>query len=136
MDAGGLREDVLADDRLVRRHAAAREHLDELADVRQRALVDRRPDAGVIAQRDDDFVERHVAGALAHAVDGHMHAVRARNGRFERVRRAEPVVVVAVKIEMRIRKPADDAPDELAHLQRRQQSERVGQHDALHGHRR
>ena len=75
---------------------------------------------GMIAQRHDHLVERHVARALAHAVDGHVHAVRAGDRRFERVGGAETVVVVAVKIEMAVRKLRDDAPDELAHLQRRQ----------------
>ena len=134
VDAGGLRKHVLADDGLVRRHAAAREHLDEPADFRKRALVDRGLDAGVVSQRHDHFVERHVAGALAHAVHGDVHAVRPGDGRLERVGSPETVVVVAVEVEMAARKLFDDASDELAHLQRRQQSQRIGQHDALDGH--
>ena len=134
VNAGGLREDVLADDRLVRGHAAARKHLHELADVGQRALVDPRGDTGVIAQRHHDLVERHVARPLAHPVHRDVHAVHAGDRRFERVGRAEAVVVVAVKVEMPIGKRRDDTADQLAHLRRREQAERVGQHDAPHRH--
>ena len=54
----------------------------------------------MIAQRHDDLVERRVAGALAHAVDRHVHAVRARDHRLERIGGRQPVVVVAVVVEM------------------------------------
>ena len=51
--------------------------------------------------------------------------------RLERVGGAETVVVVPVEVEMAVGKRRDDAADELADLRRRQQAERVGQHDAL-----
>ena len=135
MNARGLREHVLADNRFVRRHAPAREHFHELADVGQRALVHRRADARVIAQRDDDFVERDVAGPFAHAVHRHVHAAHAGDRGLEGVGGAEAVVVVPVIIEVAIGKLRDDARDEITNLRRRQQPERIGQHDAPHVHR-
>ena len=57
MNPGCLREDVLPDNRFIDRDAASGEHLDELAHLGKRSLLDMCPELSVVAKRDDDFVE-------------------------------------------------------------------------------
>ncbi len=75
MDTCGLREDVLTNNRLVDGYPTPGEDLHKLAGRDQRPLVDARPKLPVIAERHHDLIQGRVAGPLAHAVHGAVHAL-------------------------------------------------------------
>ena len=99
MDAGLVREGVLADDGLVARYRHAGDVRDEARSrveargLDVRAHVEERV---ARAQRHDDFFERAVARALADAVDGALDLARAGDHGREAVRDGHAEIVVTV----------------------------------------
>ncbi len=78
VNTAGLREHVLADDRLVARDPYARKSLDDLADLAEGFLVDRHLDrlfpGQVILKNADHRRKRRVSGPLSEPVHRRMHA--------------------------------------------------------------
>ena len=149
VDAGLVREGVLADDRLVGLELGARDAAHALA----RRVDLRRVDAGVGAEervarleRHHDLLERGVAGALADAVEAALDLRRAAADRGEGVGDREPEVVVAVAGEDDVRRAGDAGEhvaeevlvflrhreaDGVRHVDRRRAGLDRGLHDAV-----
>ena len=130
MNAGGLREHVGTDDRLVEGDPPPGKHLHPLTGGNQLGLVDVRAAPEEVVDPHYRLIQRGVAGAFAHAIDGAVHTGGAGFHGGQRVRGGHAVVVVAVKVEAQARVAAHQAAYETADLRRRQQAQGVGQHDA------
>ena len=102
MDAGFVREGVVADDGFVARDRRA----DQIGQQARGRIQQRRADVGVEleavearAQRHDDFFERRVARAFADAGDGAFDLPRARRERGDAIGHAEAEIVVAMRAQ-------------------------------------
>src|ERR1700685_3771583 len=100
MDSGFVREGVIADNRLVRRHRLS----DDLREQARGRIDLARFDAGaylhqVLArlERHHDLFHRGIAGTLADSVDGAFDLARAITDRGERIRHRQAQVVVAMR---------------------------------------
>src|SRR5580704_7403284 len=128
VDAGLVCEHLGADDRLVLLQRNPADAFHEARQLAQLAILEAgKIDAVEHAQRDDELVEFHVAGALAVSVRGDGNDLEAARGRDDRVDRAEPVVVVQVRDDRQsFREGGDDARAIPARRLGRQRADRVG----------
>ncbi len=102
VDAGLVRERVLADDRLVARNRHAGDAREQAAGREQALGVDagvQAVDAFAHLERHHDFLERRIARTLADAVDRAFHLARAAADGGEAVGHGHAEVVVAVNAE-------------------------------------
>ncbi len=132
VDAGLVREGVVADDCLVALHLLAGDRLQQARGRIQLAGVNAGGEAVTLltrAQHHDQFFERGVAGALANAVHGALDLACAAFQRRQRVGDCESEIVVAVAAEDHV-VGADhfalEAGEQLAHFFGRAVADGVG----------
>ena len=137
MDAGFVREGVLADDRLVALHDEAGQRAQQAAGRVELGRVDLRADlvmVGAGAERHDDFFERCIARALADAVDRAFDLPCAAFDASQRVRNGHAQIVMAVRAEddaafFDVRDRVDHGFEHRTVILRRRVADRVGHVD-------
>ena len=88
----------------------------------------------MIVDRHDQLSERLVSGSLSEPVDRHMNSADAGFHGGETVCRHQSVIVVSMEIDPEIRRRRVDPVQIARHLFRRQNSERIRQHDPFDLH--
>ncbi len=132
MHAGTLGEDIFPDNRFIRRNNHPGEALHDAAHLINLLLVDACHHSEVIVDHGHGARERGVAGALSKAVDGDVHSLHSCLQRTENVAGRQVVIIMGVEVEMQTRVAVGHALHVVERLRGRQDSQRVGQHEALH----